>query len=90
MLRRLTFESLSPADLDEKVKTVFAALEPQDLPQEPLAYCAYDLVVLFGPEFRALKKPHLEALTTWVRAGAVCTSNRPACWSRITLTSCAG
>ena len=69
VLRRLTFESLSPTDLDEKVKTVFAALEPQDLPQEPLAYCAYDLVVLFGPEFRALKRPHLEALTTWVRAG---------------------
>ena len=69
VLRRLTFESLSAADLDEKVKTVYAALEPQDLPQEPLAYCAYDLVVLFGPEFRALKKPHLEALTTWVRAG---------------------
>ncbi len=67
--KRLTFESLSVADLAEKVQTVFAALEPHDLPQEPLAYCAYDLVVLFGPEFRALKKPHLEALTTWVRAG---------------------
>ena len=69
VLKRLTFESLSVADLAEKVQTVFAALEPHDLPQEPLAYCAYDLVVLFGPEFRALKKPHLEALTTWVRAG---------------------
>ena len=69
VLKRLAFESLSVADLDEKVQTVFAALEPNDLPQEPLAYCAYDLVVLFGPEFRALKKPHLEALTTWVRAG---------------------
>lgn len=69
MLKRLAFESLSVADLAEKVQTVYAALEPHDLPQEPLAYCAYDLVVLFGPEFRALKKPHLEALTTWVRAG---------------------
>ncbi len=67
--KRLALESLAVADLEGKAQTVFASLEPPDLPQEPLAYCAYELVVLFGDEFRALKKPQLEALAAWVRAG---------------------
>ena len=68
IVRRLAFESLA-AKLDESVKTVQASLDPLDLPQDPLAYCAYEMVILFGDEFRQLKKPQLEALLAWVRAG---------------------
>lgn len=66
--RRLAFESLATG-LDESVKTIVTPLDPADMPQEPLGYCAYELVVLTGPEFRSLKKPQLEALAAWVRAG---------------------
>ena len=69
VLKRLALESLATPDLAEKMQTIFASLESSDLPQEPLAYCAYDLVVLFGAEFRLMKKPQLEALAAWVRAG---------------------
>lgn len=68
IIKRLRFESLSD-DLDEYVNTVQTPLEPADLPQEPMAYCAYEMVVLFGDEFRQLKKPQLDALGAWIRAG---------------------
>lgn len=66
--RRLAFESLA-SGLDESVKTIVTPLDPADFPQEPLGYCAYELVVLAGAEFRSLRKPHLEALLAWVKAG---------------------
>lgn len=68
ILGRLQFESLAD-ELDESIKTIPAPLEPSDMPQEPMAYCAYELVILFGEEFRLLKKPQLDALAAWVRAG---------------------
>ncbi len=68
IIRRLAFESMA-ASLDESVKTVLTPLEPVDLPQEPMAYCAYEMAILFGDEFRLLKKPQLDALAAWVRAG---------------------
>ncbi len=69
VMKRLAFESMTTANLEDTVRTVSALLEPNDLPQEPMAYCAYDLVVFFGDEFRAIKKPQLDALTAWIRAG---------------------
>jgi len=69
MLRRLAFESLAFVDLEEVAKTIVASLEPNELPQEPMAYCAYEVVVLFSDEFRQLKKATLDALVAWYRAG---------------------
>ncbi len=69
LMRRLSLKSLATAELEDSVQTVVAQLEPNDLPQEPLTYCAYDLVLLFGDEFRSIKKPQLDALTAWIRAG---------------------
>ena len=68
VIRRLAFESMA-ANLDESANTVLTPLEPVDLPQEPMAYCAYEMAILFGDEFRLLKKPQLDALAAWVRAG---------------------
>jgi hypothetical protein len=68
IIRRLAFESMA-VNMDESVKTVITPLEPVDLPQEPMAYCAYEMAILFGDEFRQIKKPQLDALAAWVRAG---------------------
>jgi len=68
ILERLQLESLG-SDLGDTVKTVLTSLDPPDVPQDPLGYCAYDLVVLFGDEFRQLKPPQLDGLLAWVRAG---------------------
>ncbi|MBC8116560.1 MAG: hypothetical protein H7062_19380 [Candidatus Saccharimonas sp.] len=67
--KRLAFESMLTSDYENAVLTIYSPLEPDKLPAEPMAYCAYDLAVLFGDEFRALKKPQLDALVAWVRAG---------------------
>ena len=67
--KRLAFESMMVAEHEDAVVSIYSPLEPDKLPAEPMAYCAYDLAVLFGDEFRALKKPQLDALAAWVRAG---------------------
>ncbi len=69
LLRRLIFESMATPDLEDTVKTVYTPFETKDLPSEPMAYCAYELVVLLGEEFRSVKKPQLDALRSWIRAG---------------------
>ncbi len=80
LVERLKFEKFishrraEPTESDdaEYVKTIFASLDPADLPAEPLAYCGYDLVVLMGDEFRSLRKPQLEGLLAWIKAGGSC------------------
>ncbi len=72
---RLRFENLlskrSNSEDDEKdyVKTIFPSIDPADMPSEPLSYCSYDLVVLMSDEFRLLRKPQLQAVLAWVKAG---------------------
>lgn len=68
IVKRLAFESLAK-DLEDSAKTLQASLEADDFPQDPHAYCAYEMVILFGDEFRLLKKSQLEALLAWVCAG---------------------
>ena len=77
ILERLKFEILLPETRNAKgevnetdyVKTIFASIDPADFPAEPLAYCGYDLVVLMNEEFRNLRKPQLEGLLAWIKAG---------------------
>ena len=45
----------------------------KDLPQDPLSYCAFDVVLLSDEALAALQKEQLDGLTAWVRAGgSVC------------------
>ena len=45
----------------------------KDLPQDPLSYCAFDVVLLTDESLAALQKEQLDGLTVWVRAGgSVC------------------
>ena len=59
----------SAEDDREYLKTIFASIDPSDLPSEPLAYCSYDIVIAAGDEFRNLRKPQLEALLAWIKSG---------------------
>ena len=46
---------------------------PEDLPEIPLGYCAYDVVLLAGRGFTGLRQRQLKALIRWVEAGgSVC------------------
>lgn len=53
----------------EQAKTIFPSLDPADLPPEAMAYCSYDVVAITSEAFRSLRKPQLEALLAWTRAG---------------------
>ena len=45
----------------------------KDLPQDPLSYCAFDVVLLADESLAALQKEQLDGLLAWVRAGgSVC------------------
>ena len=43
----------------------------KDLPQDPLSYCAFDLVLLTDESLAALQKEQLDGLTGWVQAGGI-------------------
>jgi len=45
----------------------------KDLPQDPLSYCAFDVVLLSDEALSALQKEQLDGLLAWVKAGgSVC------------------
>ncbi|HQZ65553.1 MAG TPA: hypothetical protein PLY87_10780 [Planctomycetaceae bacterium] len=45
----------------------------RDLPQDPLSYCAFDVVLLSDESLASLQKEQLDGLSAWVRAGgSVC------------------
>ncbi len=83
VIERLKFENLIPVlpnnqklpngqipfDETEHVQTFLASIDPADFPSEPLAYCGYDVVILLNDEFRNLRKPQLEGMLAWIRAG---------------------
>ena len=48
---------------------VHSWLDPEDAPAHVLGWCAYDLVIVGGPGFRALREKQLASLVRWVRAG---------------------
>ncbi len=77
VIERLKFENLVPVlsnskmaiDETEYLQTIIASIDPADFPAEPLAYCGYDVVILLNDEFRNLRKPQLEGMLAWIKAG---------------------
>jgi hypothetical protein len=57
----------------ERSSSAFATapvfLETEDFPASPLAFCAYDIVLLDGEGFTLLREKHLAALARWVLGG---------------------
>lgn len=50
-------------------QTSRAPLRARMMSSEPYSYCAYDVVVLIEKSFASLRKPQLDALLAWVKAG---------------------
>ena len=78
--RELAFEKAMPdptgnaADgVEFGIVTSRPTLAVSDLPEQPLAYCAFDAVLLPGESYAHAPARTLAAITAWVRAGgAVC------------------
>ena len=67
----LRLESFLPsgANTSNLIATAPAFLAPEDFPANPLAFFAFDAVLLDGDGFALLREKQLTALTRWVEAG---------------------
>ena len=76
LVRNLFLEAHDPravAPQDRDLSTFAPILTPEDMPAQPLGYCAFDIVALGGSALEALKAEQLTALVRWVQAGgSVC------------------
>src|SRR5262249_36588650 len=66
---RLRIEALFSDDFKDGAVTIIGTLPVTDFPQEPLAYCHYEVVAVPGDAFNALRTPQMDALLKWVKAG---------------------
>ncbi|MDP7277417.1 MAG: hypothetical protein QF363_18195 [Planctomycetaceae bacterium] len=61
---------IDPNDpLRRLIATYPARIFPEDLPDDPLWLCEYNLIVLLPEGFRDLRRPQMDALKRWVDAG---------------------
>lgn len=65
----LRFERLNPNSKDKSLNTLTAHETPEDMPADPLGYCAFDLLLLVDEAFAGLNQKSLDAISQWVRAG---------------------
>jgi hypothetical protein len=66
----LRLERLAPPQLmSPRVVTASVTWWAEDAPQEPLRYCACDILLLPDEGLRVLEQPVLDAILAWVRAG---------------------
>ncbi|HUT37282.1 MAG TPA: hypothetical protein VNE39_27620 [Planctomycetota bacterium] len=67
------FRPKLPEGSRKALMTSPVAMTPDDLPSQPLAYCAFDLLLLADRSFASLRQAQLDAVARWVRAGgSVC------------------
>lgn len=71
IVRNLLFDRLSPPDenFQKLSKTSPVRLPSEDLPEQPLAYTAFDVVVLTADAFKEAHEKQLQALSRWVKGG---------------------
>lgn len=76
LVRNLMFDHFAPPsdDLTQRLlMATTARLTPEDLPAQPLAYTAFDVVVLTADAFKQAHERQLQALARWVKGGgSVC------------------
>ena len=67
----LRLENFLPSGVNASnlIATAPAFLAPEDFPANPLAFFAFDLVLLDGDGFALLREKQLAALTRWIEAG---------------------
>ncbi|MCY2963561.1 MAG: hypothetical protein NT069_07920 [Planctomycetota bacterium] len=66
-------QSSGTAATENTLSTVPSHFRPRDLPNEPLGYCAFNLLVLMREGLTDLREDQLDAIIDWVHAGgSVC------------------
>lgn len=65
----LAFERFNSNPDDKSLVTAPAHVAPRDLPNNPLGYCAFDMLLLADEGFMETDATQLTAIGKWVRAG---------------------
>ena len=65
----LHLRSISPNKNDRSLSFLTTRWENADLPEHPLLFCSFDLLVVTTNGFAELRKKQMVALQQWVRAG---------------------
>lgn len=66
---RLRFELLLPEELQDRAITIIHHQAAPGFPQDPLAFCQYEVIAIADDVFPALRAAQLDAMIQWVRAG---------------------
>ncbi len=53
----------------EHIQYFPVTVSPHDLPEDPLSFCAFDVLLLADQALEKLSREQLQAILTWVRAG---------------------
>lgn len=69
LAQELAFERFNPVVGDNSLVTAPAHVAPRDLPNDPLGYCAFDLLLLADEGFMETDTTQRAAITKWVAAG---------------------
>ncbi|MBS0264865.1 MAG: hypothetical protein JSS02_23215 [Planctomycetes bacterium] len=69
LLDQLRMESWNTNDEDRTITTFPARIATAELPEDPLGYCGFDMVVTAAEAFADLRERQLRALLDWVAAG---------------------
>jgi len=69
LLEQLRMETWNANTNDRTINTFPARVLPADLPEDPLGYCGFDVVVVAEEAFAELRERQTRALLDWVAAG---------------------
>ncbi len=69
LAQELAFERFNPNAVDNSLGTAPAHVAPRDLPNDPLGYCSFDMVLLADEGFVETDSTQRAALAKWVAAG---------------------
>ncbi|TWU14849.1 hypothetical protein CA54_37190 [Symmachiella macrocystis] len=69
LAKELAFERFNPNPVDNSLGTAPAHVAPRDLPNDPLSYCAFDMLLLADEGFMETDTAQRAAIAKWVAAG---------------------
>ena len=73
LVQHLHVIAISPLEVRQQLSSLPTFVIPDEMPNDPITYCGFDLVVLSGDGFAAMGQKKLSVLHDWINAGgSVC------------------
>ena len=69
LVQKIHIVAISPVDVRESLSALPTYVIPDEMPNDPISYCGFDVVVLSGDGFAEMGQKRLSVLQDWVNAG---------------------